>query len=243
MKLILKPLLKPLILLSLVIPLGVFSYLTFSGSDSVQVSFSTVTGIIVIVYYSLLLVAGIIWIVLQLKSVLSVKNELRKNELLHLQSQVNPHFFFNMLNNIYGTIDKDSEIAKKLILKLSDLMRYSIYEGKKQRVFLKDEIEFLQNYIDLHIMRYHKKIDVQFKIEIEDHIKIMPLLLIILLENAFKHGVENLIEKAFIHLSVKAHDEQVKFEIENNFDDKEVSKESGIGISNLKRRLNLVYPK
>jgi LytS/YehU family sensor histidine kinase len=71
----------------------------------------------------------------------------------------------------------------------------------------------------------------------------MPLLLIILLENAFKHGVENLIEKAFIHLSVKAHDEQVKFEIENNFDDKEVSKESGIGISNLKRRLNLVYPK
>ena len=95
-----------------------------------------------------------------------------------------------MLNNLYGLVDKDSEKAKQLILKLSELMRYSIYEGQKEYLSLKQEIDFINNYIALHKMRYHKDIHVDFIIKVHDQeLKIMSLLFIILVENAFKHGV------------------------------------------------------
>ena len=145
-----------------------------------------------------------------------LKNEKTKNELLHLQSQVNPHFFFNMLNNLYGMIDKDTDKSKALILKLSDLMRYSIYEGEKNVVTLEEEITYLKNYIELHQMRYHKKIDIQFNTNLEDSpIKVMPLLFIILLENAFKHGVENLRDNAFISVNITSKNKTILFQIEN----------------------------
>ena len=93
-------------------------------------------------------------------------------------------------------------------------------------------------------MRYHKTINVEFKIDIEEEdYQIMPLLFIILLENAFKHGVENLIENAYVDLNLTAKNNEVNFEIENNFDASEDNHEKGIGLKNLKRRLELVYPK
>jgi len=163
---------------------------------------------------------------------------------MHLQSQVNPHFFFNMLNNLYGWVDKDTQKAKILILKLSDMMRYSIYEGEKETVSLSEEMVYLEHYIELHKMRYHKAIDVQFDYQIKDEdYQIMPLLFIILLENAFKHGVENLRKNAYVHIQMKASNHKVHFEIENNFDPSENAKSGGIGLKNLKRRLELVYPK
>jgi sensor histidine kinase YesM len=196
------------------------------------------------IYFPILLFIVIRWIFKQTKSILNLKNEKAKTELMHLKSQVNPHFFFNMLNNLYGWVDKDPVKAKKLILSLSDMMRYSIYEGDKNTVTLKEEIEYMQQYIELHRMRYHKEIDIQFKVNTtEKSIHIMPLLFIILLENAFKHGVENLREHAFVHLKMMANDKQVVFDIENNFDPKEIPATPGIGIQNLKRRLELVYPK
>ncbi|NRB61398.1 MAG: histidine kinase [Winogradskyella sp.] len=168
---------------------------------------------------------------------------MHKSEILHLQSQVNPHFFFNMLNTIYGTIDKDSALTKQLVLRLSDLMRYSIYEGNKQKVLLNDEVEFLQNYIYLHTIRYHKAIDVKFDIDIDDpKLEINPLLLIILLENAFKHGIEKLRENAFINVQLRTKNGMLDFGIENNFDENDSDEDNGLGISNLKRRLELVYP-
>ena len=171
-------------------------------------------------------------------------NEKAKTELMHLKSQVNPHFFFNMLNNLYGWVDKDPVKAKKLILSLSDMMRYSIYEGEKDSVSLEEEVVYMQQYIELHRMRYHKEIDIQFVIDTpENPVHVMPLLFIILLENAFKHGVENLRENAFVHLKMVANDKQVVFEIANNFDPKEIPTTPGIGVQNLKRRLELVYPK
>lgn len=122
-------------------------------------------------------------------------------------------------------------------------MRYSIYEGNKERVLLKDEVGFLKKYIYLHSIRYQKAVDVNVDVEIEnDKLEIMPLLLIILVENAFKHGVEKLQENAYIHLYLKATDKEMHFEVENSFDDTEVSEGNGIGTSNLKRRLDLVYP-
>ncbi|WP_366927387.1 histidine kinase [Winogradskyella sp.] len=236
-------LLKTILFFLVLIPILVIGYIFFSKTDSVELNLSIITVAIIIVCYSVLLVIGIVWLVQQLRSVLSIKNEMHKSEILHLQSQVNPHFFFNMLNTIYGTIDKDSALTKQLVLRLSDLMRYSIYEGNKQKVLLNDEVEFLQNYIYLHTIRYHKAIDVKFDIDIDDpKLEINPLLLIILLENAFKHGIEKLRENAFINVQLRTKNGMLDFGIENNFDENDSDEDNGLGISNLKRRLELVYP-
>ena len=195
-------------------------------------------------YFILVFVSIAYWLFKQIKSLIRLKNEKAKTELMHLKSQVNPHFFFNMLNNLYGLVDKDAKKAQELILKLSDMMRYSIYDGEKDTVLLSEEITYLENYIELHKMRYHKAIDIQFNIESNDtDYEIMPLLFIILLENAFKHGVENLREHAYVHINLVANNNQVTFEIENNFDETQDDPNTGIGIKNLKRRLELVYPK
>ncbi len=191
--------------------------------------------------FTILVVAP--WLIWQIRTLLKLKNEKAKTELLHLQSQVNPHFFFNMLNNLYGLIESDPKKAGKLVLKLSDMMRYSIYEGEKETVTIKEEIEYLKNYIELHKMRYRKKIDVQFDHHIlDEELKVMPLLFIILLENAFKHGVENLREKAYVKIYLSTSENEVHFTIENNFDAEARTDAKGIGIKNLKRRLELAYP-
>ena len=161
---------------------------------------------------------------------------------MHLKSQINPHFFFNTLNNLYGLVGQDTEKAQELILKLSDMMRYSIYEGQNDWVTLADEITYLDNYMDLHRMRYHKTIDIRFDVDTEDsRILIMPLIFIILVENAFKHGVEKLRADAYVHIHLKATNQLVDFKVENNFDPEEIDGSEGIGLKNLKKRLELVY--
>jgi LytS/YehU family sensor histidine kinase len=195
-------------------------------------------------YFILVFITLVHWLFKQIKALIRLKNEKAKTELMHLKSQVNPHFFFNMLNNLYGLVDKDAKKAQELILKLSDMMRYSIYDGDKDTVLLSEEITYLENYIELHKMRYHKAIDIQFNSDTNNtDYEIMPLLFIILLENAFKHGVENLREHAYVHITLTAYNNEVTFEIENNFDEAQDSPDIGIGLKNLKRRLELVYPK
>jgi len=236
---------------SILIPLLYISYKVFAAEGSsveISLDFNPVLGYTLIAYYTLLigLTIGyfILWILRNIKSIIRLKNEKAKTELMHLKSQVNPHFFFNTLNNLYGLVGKDANKAQELILKLSDIMRYSIYDGEKETVLLSEEATYLENYIELHKMRYHKDIDVQFNIEMNDQdYEIMPLLFIILLENAFKHGVENLREHAFVRINLEAHNNIVNFEIENNFEASEENHEAGIGLKNLKRRLELVYPK
>jgi two-component system, LytTR family, sensor histidine kinase AlgZ len=123
-------------------------------------------------------------------------------------------------------------------------MRYSIYDGQKETVTLAEELGFLNNYIELHTARYHKKIDVRVNKHIQQEgVKLKPLLFIILLENAFKHGVENLREKAFVHIDLVANEKEIVFTVENNFEVAEAEKNQGIGLKNLHRRLELVYPK
>ncbi|WP_435262024.1 sensor histidine kinase [Tenacibaculum sp. nBUS_03] len=239
-------LIKVVVFISIIIPVGITTYeIVILNKNSIVFlgNYPQVVSIVVLIYYGLLLVMGIVWGLKQLKALIILKNEKVKNELLHLQSQVNPHFFFNMLNNLYGLIDKDTEQSKALILKLSDLMRYSIYEGAKNKVPLKDEITYLQNYIELHQMRYHKNIDIQFTVNIDNYsIQIIPLLFIILVENAFKHGVENLRESSYVYINLKTSKGAIHFNIENNFDSSELPEREGIGLNNLARRLELVYP-
>lgn len=198
---------------------------------------------IAIFYFPLLIILILRWVFKQTRVILTLKNEKAKTELVHLKSQVNPHFFFNMLNNLYGLVGTDAKKAQDLILKLSDMMRYSIYEGEKDTVTLEEEVEYLKNYIELHKMRYRKEIDIKFINDISENHKVMPLLFIILLENAFKHGVENLRENAYVHINLKSEGNQIFFDIENNFDPTIETEHKGIGLDNLNRRLELVYPK
>ena len=183
------------------------------------------------------------WVFQQWKWLKTLESKKSKAELALLKSQINPHFFFNTLNNLYGLTVEKSDDAPNVVLKLSDMMRYTIYMGKEDLVPLKDEVEYLNNYIELHKIRYQKKVDIQFSYsDISDH-QIAPLLYIIALENAFKHGVEKLTENAYIHINISTDNGSIRFEIKNNFEKPETECDTGIGLDNLKQRLQLMYPK
>ncbi|WP_299715933.1 histidine kinase [uncultured Tenacibaculum sp.] len=235
--------------ISIAIPLLWLSY-KIIGTDKdsfiITVDWPSSVVFILLGYYILLILTilgiAIHWLVQQIKTIIDLKNEKKKTELIHLQTQVNPHFFFNMLNNLYGLIDRDSEKAKQLVLKLSDMMRYSVYEGLKDTVSIQEEIDFIQNFISLHQMRYKKNIDISFLTNIENNdVNIVPLLFIILVENAFKHGVEVLRNEAFVSIKLTTTNSEIKFTIKNNFDPTHVT-QKGIGLENLTRRLELTYP-
>lgn len=226
-----------------IIPILIATYeVIFTENKSVQFLGNYHSNLIFlfVAYFFFLLGLGIFWLVRQIIFIAKLKNEKTKAELMFLKSQVSPHFFFNMLNNLYGLVAKDPQKSQELILKLSDMMRYSIYEGEKESATLEEEIIFLKNYIELHKMRYHKEINVDFSCDVDKHLKIAPLLFIILLENAFKHGIENLRKSAYIKMSLVSSKKEVCFVIENNYEKTE--NQVGIGLKNLKRRLELIYP-
>lgn len=172
----------------------------------------------------------------------TLKADKARAELALLTSQINPHFFFNTLNNLYGLVVEKSEKAPEVVLKLSDMLRYTIYRGKEDLVLLKDEINYLENYIELHKIRYQKEVEIRFDHDVQEGLKVAPLLFIILLENALKHGVEPLTENAYIHLDLKTPGHQILFTIANNYDPNAPHENAGIGLDNLKKRLAHIYP-
>ena len=170
-----------------------------------------------------------------------------ENELKYLKSQIQPHFFFNTLNNLYSlTIDK-SDKAPDLILKLSDLMKYFLYETGKKFQTLENEITHIKDYIEIEKLRY--KDDLKIKFEIIGEIKktkIKPLLLIPLVENAFKHGARHSLKNSFISVSVLVKNKFLIFKVENSFTQpRQKIKEQigGIGLSNVRKRLEINYGK
>ncbi len=183
-----------------------------------------------------------LWLFEQWRWLKTLQADKGKAELALLKSQINPHFFFNTLNNLYGLVVEKSEQAPEVVLKLSDMMRYTIYEGKEDVVLLKDEISYLENYIELHKIRYQKKVEILFTHDVREGLKVAPLLFIILLENAFKHGVEKMSDNAFIHLRMQSQEKQLFFTIENSFDKSASNLNNGIGLENLKKRLDYLYP-
>ncbi len=189
-----------------------------------------------------ILVLFLSWFYQQWKWLKTVESKKAKAELALLKNQINPHFFFNTLNNLYGLTVEKSDDAPSVVLKLSDMMRYTIYMGKEDFVPLKDEIAYLKNYIELHKIRYHKTVDIRFNYSDELDYQIAPLLFIIPLENAFKHGVESLTEDAFVHVNLKTDEGIIHFEIENNFGTQEAKSHVGIGLDNLNQRIKLLYP-
>jgi len=184
-----------------------------------------------------------LWVYEQWRWLKTLKADKGKAELALLKSQVNPHFFFNTLNNLYGLVVEKSEKAPEVVLKLSDMMRYTIYGGKEDLVAVKDEISYLENYIELHKIRYQKKVKILFTHDVQEDLKVAPLLFIVLLENAFKHGVEKIRENAFINMRMQSQGKQLLFTIENNFDGVISNHYNGIGLENLGERLEHLYPK
>ncbi len=166
-----------------------------------------------------------------------------QSELQHLHYQLQPHFFFNSLNNIYSLVDISPEQAKKSIHSLSKLMRYMLYETNLEVVPLTKEIDFMKKYIDLMKLRVSDKTEVTYNFPTEESgIQVAPLLFISLIENAFKHGV-SASKESHINISLTCKEKTVIFTIENdNFPKQSDDKSgSGIGLQNLDKRLKLLY--
>ena len=166
-----------------------------------------------------------------------------QTELQHLHYQLQPHFFFNSLNNIYSLVDISPDQAKSSIHSLSKLMRYMLYETNVESIPLTKEIDFLKKYIDLMKLRVSDKTSVSYTFPIkETGIQIAPLLFISLIENAFKHGV-SATKTSSIDINMTCDDDTVIFSVENNnFPKKSDDKSgSGIGLQNLEKRLELLY--
>lgn len=164
-----------------------------------------------------------------------------ESELQYLKYQLNPHFFMNTLNNIHALIDIDSRKAKTSIIELSKLMRYVLYESNKDYIELTKEIIFLQNYIELMRLRFTESLNIQTDFPlIVPEVKIPPLLLISLLENAFKHGVSYR-EASFIHICLKIDDGSLIFKCSNSKHRTKKDEHHGVGLENVKKRLQLLF--
>jgi sensor histidine kinase YesM len=165
-------------------------------------------------------------------------------ELAFLKNQISPHFFFNALNNIYALIAIDGDRAQKSVEKLSGLMRYLIYESDIKLIELNKEFEFTRNYIDLMRQRLNSKVTLDVDIqENVANVNIPPLLFIPFIENTFKHGVSYR-EKSFIKISLKTEANQLIFKSENSIfqqNSSKPNKKGGLGITNVKKRLKLMY--
>jgi hypothetical protein len=173
---------------------------------------------------------------------LETQLQLKEQELTFLKMQIQPHFLFNSLNTIYGLALQKKEEAPEMILKLSNLLDYILYQVDKPTVLLTDEINHLKDYISLEKMRFHDTLKVSFKEEVADaKSEIAPMMLLPFLENSFKHGV--LIDGFLvINIFLKVDKEYLFFEVENYFLKTTIFK-NGIGFKNIKKRLELLYPK
>jgi len=199
-------------------------------------------GVIGVMLFSLPIVLAIQW-GNQNTQILSLEKEKSQTELDLLKQQLNPHFFFNTLNNLYGLSLQQSEKTSESILQLAELMRYTIYKGQQERVSLIQELNYIEDYIQLQQIRLKKPLIFNFDKNIADeNSQIAPLLLIVLVENAFKHGIEIAEEQAFLTLQLKSDQQKLYFSCENSFEEESSDKVSGIGLTNLNKRLALLYP-
>lgn len=168
-----------------------------------------------------------------------------ERQLEYLRYQVNPHFFMNTLNNIHALVDINPERAKTTIVELSKMMRYILYEGDKKLIPVQREALFLNNYIELMRLRYSSRVSINLDMpEMMPDVMLPPLLLIIFVENAFKHGV-SYAAPSFIDIKVEVTQDKLKFRCRNSRQEQkpdEKKKKGGVGLANARRRLDLLFP-
>jgi LytS/YehU family sensor histidine kinase len=164
-------------------------------------------------------------------------------ELRFLKNQLNPHFLFNTINNIYALTRKKSDKAPEVVMRLSELLSFMLYESGKETISIEQEIKLLEDYISLEQIRYSDELSVVFNKEIDDaSYQITPLLLLPLVENAFKHGASENHFDSFIHIHLTLKEYKLLFTVENSFEETpEKSKSNNIGLHNTARQLELIY--
>jgi len=179
------------------------------------------------------------------KRLAEMSKEKSDAELNFLKSQINPHFLFNSLNSIYFLIDKQNPEARKTLLQFSDLLRYQLYDCSAETIEIEKEITYLKDYIRLQELRKDKQYEVQVQVGGNvQGFRITPLLLIPFVENAFKHISHHNGSKNFVHVEMNRANGTFRFTVENSKDNFERNTEpkGGIGLANVKRRLELIYP-
>jgi len=177
---------------------------------------------------------------------LETELKLKEAELKLLKAQIHPHFLFNTLNNLYGLTLEKSEEAPGLVLRLSEILDYILYRCNEKRVSLSEEINNLKNYIEIEKIRYSDKLKLEVDFPVNtNNLNIAPLIILPFVENAFKHGVSNFPGIAMVVIKISLNENNLTFDIENtkNQGVKVAGNHSGgIGLNNVKKRLNLMYP-
>lgn len=245
----------PYFLLSLVLVIfclvlqGIFDYLMFGfligvkGNNSLYVSVAY--NFSHTFFYLVLMVAlkfSIDWYE-QRKQLQDMKVEKLQAEVNYLRSQVNPHFLFNALNNLYALTLKKSDLAPEVVLKLSALMEYMLYESNEARVPLEKEIRYLESYLELEKLRHGDQADIRMTVDGPvDRCSTPPFLLLPLVENAFKHGVSKAIHHAYLHIEICIGQDLEVLVINNKMNRQKEGEPGGIGLVNLRNRLELLYP-
>ncbi|HEY4784961.1 MAG TPA: histidine kinase [Bacteroidales bacterium] len=222
-----------------------FYHISMSRHDFINLYFNSLLNIFI--WTALLLAVKIMFDKIKLQRYSdAVEKEKISNELNFLRSQNEPHFLFNSLNSIYFQIEKSNKGARDSLMRLSEMMRYQLYECNAERIAVEKEIAYLKNYIELQKLRLNKNYKISFKEDFRTgNFSISPLLLIPLVENAFKH-VSNYPNKTNeIHIELSGSDSTFKCKVSNTFEDIKPENETlagGVGLKNLERRLALLYP-
>ncbi len=175
-----------------------------------------------------------------------IENERLTAELRFLKAQINPHFLFNTLNNLYYLAMINSPNTTEVIEKLSQMMRYMLYDSNHPKVSLSKEIEYMKNYISLEKLRLDNQVPINFEIKGNpNEVQIVPLIFITFLENAFKHGVSNNSTNAFVNILIDIDGQKCTYSVDNSklpTNMENTNEKSGIGLQNVNRRLDLSYP-
>ncbi|HHB52808.1 MAG TPA: histidine kinase [Saprospiraceae bacterium] len=176
-----------------------------------------------------------------------LKTKTIQSELKFLKTQINPHFLFNTLNSLYALTLKKSDNAPQIVIQLSEMMRYMLYECNESSVLLSNEVKYIQNYLALERLRQGPGIEINFQVQGDINGKmIAPLLFTPFLENSFKHGLSNQIKEGYVNILLEAEENEISFFIENSKPStipmKSHSRSGGIGLTNLRRRLKILYP-
>jgi len=247
----------PQLVLGVIFALGVFIALRFLIEEILYLNWfnfhnysdqtTTISYIIDNIYYgiSYITISAAVYSVQQnFKTEIAnrkLKDEVVKSELAFLKSQINPHFLYNTLNYVYSLAIPISDKLANAILRLSDLMRYTLNESPDGRVSLVKEVEYLESYIELFKMRFEPNFFVDFNAEGIVEQKVAALVLIPFVENAFKHGVLN-DEKHPVRIKLKVNGKRLSFEVSNKISHAQKDHSSGVGLVNIHRRLDLIYP-
>ena len=247
----------PQLVLGVIFALGVFIALRFLIEEILYLNWfnfhnysdqtTTISYIIDNIYYgiSYITISAAVYSVQQnFKTEIAnrkLKDEVVKSELAFLKSQINPHFLYNTLNYVYSLAIPISDKLANAILRLSDLMRYTLNESPDGRVSLVKEVEYLESYIELFKMRFEPNFFVDFNAEGIVEQKVAALVLIPFVENAFKHGVLN-DEKHPVRIKLKVNGKRLSFEVSNKITHAQKDHSSGVGLVNIHRRLDLIYP-